>query len=41
MTESGSEPVAGTAPLESVGWVCVRDGRLLAVRTRGRDVFYL
>ena len=27
--------------LESVGWVCVRDGRLLVVRTRGRDAFYL
>ncbi|MGW3570355.1 NUDIX hydrolase, partial [Streptomyces sp. NPDC000941] len=37
MTDSGS----GTAPLESVGWVCVRDGQLLAVRTRGRDAFYL
>jgi 8-oxo-dGTP diphosphatase len=39
--EPGSGAAAGTAPLESVGWVCVRDGRLLAVRTRGRDVFYL
>lgn len=28
-------------PLESVAWLCVRDGRLLAVRTEGRDVFYL
>lgn len=27
--------------LTSVGWVHVRDGRLLAVRTRGRDRFYL
>ena len=36
MTDSGS----GTAPLESVGWVCVRDGQLLAVRTRGRDAFW-
>ncbi|MFE7117073.1 NUDIX domain-containing protein [Streptomyces sp. NPDC057654] len=27
--------------LESVSWLCVRDGRLLAVRTHGREVFYL
>ncbi|KDN80775.1 TIGR00730 family Rossman fold protein [Kitasatospora cheerisanensis] len=27
--------------LDSVGWICVRDGRLLAVRTRGKDAFYL
>lgn len=25
----------------SVGWLCVRDDRLLVVRTRGRDAFYL
>lgn len=30
-----------TATLTSVGWVHVRDGHLLAVRTRGRDRFYL
>lgn len=30
-----------TATLTSVGWVHVREGRLLAVRTRGRDRFYL
>lgn len=29
------------AALTSVGWVHVRDGRLLGVRTRGRDRFYL
>jgi 8-oxo-dGTP pyrophosphatase MutT (NUDIX family) len=29
------------ATLTSVGWLHVRDGRLLAVRTRGRDRFYL
>lgn len=29
------------AQLTSVGWVHVRDGRLLAVRTRGRDRYYL
>ncbi|MBB5937875.1 NUDIX hydrolase [Streptomyces zagrosensis] len=29
------------ATLESVAWLCVRDGRLLAVRTKGRDLFYL
>jgi 8-oxo-dGTP pyrophosphatase MutT (NUDIX family) len=28
-------------PVVSVGWLCVRDGRLLVVRTRGRDAFYL
>jgi len=27
--------------LESVGWICIRDGRLLVVRTRGKDAFYL
>ncbi|MGW4378341.1 TIGR00730 family Rossman fold protein [Kitasatospora sp. NPDC004531] len=27
--------------LDSVGWICVRDGRLLAVRTHGKDAFYL
>ncbi len=30
-----------TATLTSVGWLHVRDGRLLGVRTRGRDRFYL
>ncbi|MEU5610098.1 NUDIX domain-containing protein [Streptomyces sparsogenes] len=40
-TEPGTGPEAGPAPLESVAWVRVRDGRLLAVRTRGRDAFYL
>ncbi|MFD7918013.1 NUDIX domain-containing protein [Streptomyces sp. NPDC059740] len=30
-----------TAPLHSVAWLHVRAGRLLSVRTRGRDVFYL
>ncbi|WP_030677915.1 GNAT family N-acetyltransferase [Streptomyces rimosus] len=29
------------APLRSVGWLHVRDGRLLSVRTRGNDTFYL
>ncbi|WP_308259028.1 NUDIX domain-containing protein [Pseudonocardia sp. H11422] len=29
------------APLVSVGWLCVRDGRLLVVRTRGRAAYYL
>ncbi|MFG2528467.1 GNAT family N-acetyltransferase [Streptomyces sp. NPDC048516] len=29
------------APLKSVGWLHVRDGRLLSVRTRGNDTFYL
>ncbi|WP_194819047.1 NUDIX domain-containing protein [Nocardia sp. XZ_19_385] len=27
--------------LTSVAWLCVEDGRLLAVRTQGRDAFYL
>jgi 8-oxo-dGTP pyrophosphatase MutT (NUDIX family) len=30
-----------TATLTSVGWLHVRDGRLLGVRTRGRNRFYL
>ena len=30
-----------TATMTSVGWLHVRDGRLLGVRTRGRDRFYL
>ncbi|MFI7103799.1 GNAT family N-acetyltransferase [Streptomyces sp. NPDC050161] len=30
-----------TAPLRSVGWLHLRDGRLLSVRTRGNDTFYL
>ncbi|KUL35992.1 DNA mismatch repair protein MutT [Streptomyces sp. NRRL F-4489] len=29
------------APLRSVAWLHVRDGRLLSVRTRGNDTFYL
>ncbi|KWW98159.1 DNA mismatch repair protein MutT [Carbonactinospora thermoautotrophica] len=27
--------------VDALAWVCVRDGRLLAVRTRGKDIFYL
>jgi 8-oxo-dGTP diphosphatase len=27
--------------LHSVAWICVRDGRLLVVRTRGNDLYYL
>ena len=30
-----------TATLTSVGWLHVRDGRLLGVRSRGRNRFYL
>jgi len=30
-----------TATLTSVGWLQVQDGRLLGVRTRGRNRFYL
>ncbi|MEV0370340.1 GNAT family N-acetyltransferase [Streptomyces sp. NPDC050636] len=29
------------APLKSVGWLHLREGRLLSVRTRGNDTFYL
>ncbi|WP_342781660.1 NUDIX domain-containing protein [Streptomyces piniterrae] len=29
------------APLKSVGWLHIREGRLLSVRTRGNDTFYL
>ncbi|WKX71435.1 GNAT family N-acetyltransferase [Streptomyces sp. XD-27] len=41
--ETGHELVAlcRPAPLESVAWLCVRDGRVLNVRTKGREVFYL
>ncbi|MFC6065040.1 NUDIX hydrolase [Streptomyces ochraceiscleroticus] len=28
-------------PLRSVAWLHIRDGRLLSVRTRGNDTFYL
>ncbi|MGI5469743.1 NUDIX hydrolase [Streptomyces sp. CA-132043] len=31
----------GLPPLKSVAWLHVRDGRLLSVRTRGNDTFYL
>lgn len=27
--------------LTSVGWLCIRGGRLLVVRTQGREAFYL
>ncbi|MEV4867587.1 NUDIX hydrolase [Streptomyces syringium] len=30
-----------THTLESVGWLCIRNGRLLVVRSVGRDAFYL
>lgn len=30
-----------TAPLRSVSWLHLREGRLLSVRTRGNDTFYL
>ncbi|GGU18167.1 NUDIX hydrolase [Streptomyces violascens] len=30
-----------TRTLQSVGWICIRDGRLLVVRSVGRDAFYL
>jgi 8-oxo-dGTP pyrophosphatase MutT (NUDIX family) len=33
--------VQATATLTSVGWLHVQGGRLLGVRTRGRDRFYL
>ncbi|WP_431043346.1 GNAT family N-acetyltransferase [Streptomyces sp. P1-3] len=41
--ETGHELVAlcRPKPLESVAWLCVRDGRVLNVRTKGKDVFYL
>ncbi|MGI8627184.1 MAG: aminotransferase class I/II-fold pyridoxal phosphate-dependent enzyme [Geodermatophilaceae bacterium] len=37
---SGQRPPAGKN-LESVGWLRIRDGRLLVVRTKGNDAFYL
>jgi 8-oxo-dGTP diphosphatase len=30
-----------TPPVEAAGWVELRDGRMLAVRARGRDRFFL
>ncbi|WP_067491834.1 NUDIX hydrolase [Actinomadura hibisca] len=27
--------------IDKVAWICVRDGRVLAVRSHGRDAFYL
>lgn len=33
--------VERAAPLRSVGWLHLREGRLLSVRTRGNDTFYL
>ncbi|MFJ8675388.1 GNAT family N-acetyltransferase [Streptomyces sp. NPDC093589] len=41
--ETGHELIAleRAAPLRSVAWLHVRDGRLLSVRTRGNDTFYL
>jgi ADP-ribose pyrophosphatase YjhB (NUDIX family) len=40
---AGADPdrVRGVRPLTSVGWVHMRDGKLLVVRTRGRELFYL
>lgn len=39
---AGAATLAGSvSALTSVGWVCIRDGRLLAVRAHGRDRFYL
>lgn len=42
----GGAGADGTAPedlppLESVAWLHLRDGRILSVRTRGNDTFYL
>ncbi|GAU66599.1 hypothetical protein SSP35_03_02470 [Streptomyces sp. NBRC 110611] len=42
--EGTGHPLIGlerTAPLKSVGWLHLREGRLLSVRTRGNDTFYL
>lgn len=35
------QDISAQGPLRSVAWLHVRDGRLLSVRTQGRDVFYL
>ncbi|MFI9783744.1 TIGR00730 family Rossman fold protein [Kitasatospora sp. NPDC051984] len=40
-TPKWETPSADDALLDSVGWICVRDRRLLAVRTHGKDAFYL
>ncbi|MBC3988245.1 NUDIX domain-containing protein [Streptomyces sp. AC563] len=36
-----TERTSQLTALESVAWLCVRDGSLLAVRTHGKDRFYL
>jgi 8-oxo-dGTP pyrophosphatase MutT (NUDIX family) len=41
LTEPLLEVETYAAELESVAWLCEQDGRLLGVRTRGRDRFYL
>lgn len=33
--------MTGESTLTSVAWLCLENGRLLAVRTAGRDAFYL
>ncbi|MDF9875869.1 NUDIX hydrolase [Cellulosimicrobium cellulans] len=40
-TDPSTPEPAALPPLRTVGWVNVRDGRLLAVRTTGKDRFFV
>ncbi len=40
-TSGASAPPSDLPPLRTVGWVNVRGGRLLAVRTTGKDRFFV
>lgn len=40
-TAGAPAPPSDLPPLRTVGWVNVRDGRLLAVRTTGKDRFFM
>ncbi|KUP98278.1 NUDIX hydrolase [Thermobifida cellulosilytica] len=37
----GFSDSAAPGVVDALAWVCVRDGRVLKVRSRGKDVFYL
>jgi 8-oxo-dGTP diphosphatase len=36
-----NSPALSTDPLRTVGWIHVRDGRLLVVRSRDNDLFFM
>ncbi|WP_116246278.1 NUDIX domain-containing protein [Nocardiopsis sp. FIRDI 009] len=41
MTATASAPSGVPAVIDALAWVHVRDGRLLCVRSRGRDLLYV